>query len=126
MHAGLYVGLATLPMFAFLCTHCMHILTRSNRLLNKRLGCGMLEYQEVMGQCLTIGPRPLRPYAQWAGRMVNLFLLITQFGFCCVYSLFVAENLGKVSGAELPKANKNKIDILFAVYQRSIWKQCRT
>lgn len=96
MHAGLYMGLATLPLFAFLCTHCMHILTRSNRLLNKRLGCGMLEYQDVMQHCLTIGPAPIRPYSRAAGRMVNLFLLITQFGFCCVYSLFVAQNLSKV------------------------------
>ncbi|KAH9396115.1 hypothetical protein TYRP_019862, partial [Tyrophagus putrescentiae] len=95
MNAGLYVGLATLPLFAFLCTHCMHILTRSNRLLNRRLGCGMLEYQDVMEHCLTIGPRPIRPYSRLAGRAVNLFLLITQFGFCCVYSLFVAQNLHK-------------------------------
>ncbi|KAJ6224063.1 hypothetical protein RDWZM_002608 [Blomia tropicalis] len=95
MHSGIYVGLITLPIFAFLCTHCMHILTRSNRLLNRRIGCGMLDYQDVMEHCLTIGPKPIRKYSRLAGRMVNVFLLITQFGFCCVYSLFVAENLSK-------------------------------
>lgn len=29
--------------------------------------------------------------------VVNVFLFITQFGFCCVYVLFIAQNLKQVS-----------------------------
>ncbi|XP_027201601.2 proton-coupled amino acid transporter 2-like [Dermatophagoides pteronyssinus] len=95
MNAGLYVGLVSLPILCMLCTHCMHILVRANNILSERLGTGKLEYQDVALNAFTIGPRPLRPFSQWASRIVNLFLLITQLGFCCVYSLFVAENISQ-------------------------------
>ena len=29
--------------------------------------------------------------------VVNLFLIITQFGFCCVYFVFMADSLNQVS-----------------------------
>ncbi|KAH9497816.1 hypothetical protein DERF_013772 [Dermatophagoides farinae] len=103
MNAGLYVGLISLPLLCILCTHCMHILVRANNILSTRLGTGKLEYQDVASNAFTIGPRPLRPFAHWAARIVNLFLLITQFGFCCVYSLFVAENISQFFNELTPK-----------------------
>lgn len=43
-----------------------------------------------------MGPKRLRRYAYVAGQSISAFLLITQFGFCCVYALFVSENLRQV------------------------------
>ena len=30
-------------------------------------------------------------------RSVNVFLILTQFGFCCVYTVFVAQNIKQVN-----------------------------
>lgn len=95
-NSGLMLGLGMLPFFCFLCTHCMHILTKANRVLPTRLRTGMLDYQDVAAHALKLGPQPLRKHAQLGSNLVKTFLLITQIGFCCVYSLFVAENLSKV------------------------------
>lgn len=51
MNSGLFAGAIALPFLAFLATHCMHILINANRILTRRLGVGMLEYQEVSRHC---------------------------------------------------------------------------
>ncbi|OTF84207.1 proton-coupled amino acid transporter 4-like protein, partial [Euroglyphus maynei] len=64
----------------------------------------------------TIGPRPLRPFSHWAARIVNLFLLITQIGFCCVYSLFVAENISKFVSELTPEEYHYKPNIYLVFF----------
>lgn len=51
---------------------------------------------QVAEQALATGPKPLRRFAQVGRQLVILFLLLTQFGFCCAYSIFVAETMGAV------------------------------
>ncbi|KPM02915.1 proton-coupled amino acid transporter 4-like protein [Sarcoptes scabiei] len=103
MNAGLYLGLAILPILCILCTHCMHILVRANRIIASRLGHGMLEYEEVAANAILLGPNCLRKYSRSVAQLVKIFLLITQFGFCCVYSLFVAENVSQFVHQLAPK-----------------------
>ncbi|KAK5618979.1 hypothetical protein CRENBAI_006060 [Crenichthys baileyi] len=38
----------------------------------------------------------LRRHSRWGSRMVNLFLIITQMGFCCVYFVFLSDNVKQV------------------------------
>ncbi len=54
-------------------------------------------YVKVASKAFSVGPKEIRKYASAASFTVSAFLLITQFGFCCVYALFVAENLRLVS-----------------------------
>ncbi|KAI7685505.1 hypothetical protein SSS_02266 [Sarcoptes scabiei] len=103
MNAGLYLGLAILPILCILCTHSMHILVRANRIIASRLGHGMLEYEEVAANAILLGPNCLRKYSRSVAQLVKIFLLITQFGFCCVYSLFVAENVSQFVHQLAPK-----------------------
>lgn len=95
-NSGLILGTVALPILGFIAIHCMHLLVNSHNKICNILGYRALDYQEVAEKALQLGPRCLRSKAIWARRAVVLFLIITQLGFCCVYSLFVASNLSIV------------------------------
>lgn len=68
---------------------------------------------QVAEKSFSIGPKCVRPYAGWAKKVISTFLLITQFGFCCVYALFVAENIRQVMRLILSLKSKFLIFYLF-------------
>ncbi|XP_054166252.1 neutral amino acid uniporter 4-like isoform X2 [Oppia nitens] len=95
-NAGILVGTIALPIMGIICIHCMHILINCNQILCQRFGCNTMDYEEVAEKAITVGPKKIRKFSGFASICVSTFLLITQFGFCCVYALFVAENLRQV------------------------------
>jgi solute carrier family 36 (proton-coupled amino acid transporter) len=90
-NAGLYVGLFGTLMMGFICTHCMQILP-----LCRRLQVPSLNFSGVCYASFETGPPGIRRYSLMAKNLINIFLIITQIGFCCVYFVFVAVNLQEV------------------------------
>ncbi|XP_037904186.1 proton-coupled amino acid transporter-like protein CG1139 isoform X3 [Hermetia illucens] len=97
-HAGLYLGLFGTLLMGAICTHCMHMLVGCAHELCRRLKVPAMGFSEVMYNCVDTGPVGLRRYAFLARKAINIFLFITQIGFCCVYFLFVALNVREVIG----------------------------
>ena len=57
-----------------------------------------MDYSTVMKNSVKHGPvKWLRKHSRIASRLVDIFLMITQLGFCCVYFVFMAENLRAVN-----------------------------
>ncbi|XP_062608737.1 neutral amino acid uniporter 4-like isoform X1 [Saccostrea cucullata] len=97
-YAGLWAGAAGLFFLGYVSLHCQHMLmTCSNILKERPVSMGQsLGYAGVVENCLATGPVCLRRF-QNAGRVViNVFLIVTQLGFCCVYIVFVAQNFRQV------------------------------
>ncbi|XP_013187317.1 proton-coupled amino acid transporter-like protein pathetic [Amyelois transitella] len=92
-NAGWIFGVFGTLLMGFICTHCMHMLVQCSHELCVRNQRPALSFSEVVEDAFMLGPVPLRPYAQKMKKVVNVFLVITQLGFCCVYFLFVATNL---------------------------------
>ncbi|CAG2114919.1 unnamed protein product [Medioppia subpectinata] len=111
-NAGILLGTVALPIMGIICIHCMHILINCNQILCQRFGCNNLDYDEVAIKAFSVGPKRLRRLAKSAGVCVTIFLLITQFGFCCVYALFVAENLRQV----IIGLSNNGVDLEVHIY----------
>lgn len=101
-NAGLLVGSIGLPLMAIICVHCMHILTKCSNVMKKRKGIQYMDYADVVETACATGPESLARYGVFARRLVNLFLCITQFGFCCVYIVFAATNFEQVIAHYLP------------------------
>lgn len=111
-NAGLYVGLFGTLMMGAVCTHCMHILVRCAHELSRRMQVPSLSFSEVCHGAFATGPPGLRRYAPLARQLINVFLCITQLGFCCVYFVFVAVNLHKVVAHYTDAVDKHVILVL--------------
>uniref|UniRef100_A0A8D8RQG6 Proton-coupled amino acid transporter 4 n=2 Tax=Cacopsylla melanoneura TaxID=428564 RepID=A0A8D8RQG6_9HEMI len=95
-NAGLFVGLFGTLAMGLICTHCMHTLVKCAHELCRRAQVPALGFSQVTEKAFEFGPPALRPYSKHAKLVTNVFLVITQLGFCCVYFLFVAANLQEV------------------------------
>ncbi|KAL5012674.1 hypothetical protein ScPMuIL_011225 [Solemya velum] len=94
--SGLWVGTVGLVFIGLIATHCMHLLVSSSHKLVKRTDKKALDYGKVMELTLATGTPCLRRFAKFGRGIVNGFLIFTQFGFCCVYIVFIARNIEQV------------------------------
>ncbi|KAL1139772.1 hypothetical protein AAG570_006749 [Ranatra chinensis] len=93
LNAGLVVGTIGTLLMGAICTHCMHMLVNCAHELCKRVQAPSLSFSQVAEQAFLTGPSHIRKYSNGFRIFVNVFLVITQLGFCCVYFVFVARNL---------------------------------
>jgi len=95
-NAGLLVGSIGIPIMALVCIHCMHILMDCADVMKERTGDHFMDFADVVEMACSTGPAKLARYSQFARKVVNLFLCLTQFGLCCIYILFISNNLSQV------------------------------
>ncbi|XP_050519736.1 proton-coupled amino acid transporter-like protein CG1139 isoform X2 [Daktulosphaira vitifoliae] len=97
-NSGWFVGLICTALLGAICTHCMHVLVRCSHELCIRTQTPSLSFPDVAEYAFECGPIKTQKFSRLAGKLVNIFLVLTQLGFCCVYFLFVATNLQEVIG----------------------------
>ncbi|XP_060581828.1 proton-coupled amino acid transporter 1-like [Ruditapes philippinarum] len=95
--SGKNVSLAVVSIIGIICTHCMHILVLSGNELCRRTQNSHLDYASVMEKAFETREDRLKNWSKFARNLVNAFLIITQYGFCCVYTVFVAQNIKQVA-----------------------------
>ncbi|RWS05303.1 proton-coupled amino acid transporter 1-like isoform X1, partial [Dinothrombium tinctorium] len=99
-NAGLLVGTIGMPIIGFISVYSMHQLIKSHRKICEKFGCSSLDYEQIAERSFAIGPKFLQNKADFARRAVIFCLLVIQLGVCCIYVLFVAENVGEfIKGA---------------------------
>ncbi|XP_066147986.1 proton-coupled amino acid transporter-like protein CG1139 isoform X2 [Euwallacea fornicatus] len=92
-HSGYVLGIIGTAFIGLLCTYCMHMLVRTEYELCKRKKVPSLTYPGTAEAALSEGPAFLAKLAPYSGTISNVFLLLYQLGICCVYTVFVAENI---------------------------------
>ncbi|XP_072519947.1 proton-coupled amino acid transporter 1 [Salminus brasiliensis] len=94
-NAGLVMGPLSLLVMGIVAVHCMSILVKCSHHLSAKLGKPFLTY----GDAVEYGMENvswLRNHSRWGRRVVNFFLIVTQLGFCCVYFVFLSDNVKQV------------------------------
>ncbi|XP_045510006.1 proton-coupled amino acid transporter-like protein CG1139 [Colias croceus] len=94
--SGLVTGIIATVLVGILVTHCLQILVRSQYAACKRQRVPLLPYPEAAATALGCGPPALRSLARPAALAVDIFLVVYQLGICCVYIVFIADNIKKV------------------------------
>nr|XP_026696336.1 proton-coupled amino acid transporter 1 isoform X1 [Ciona intestinalis] len=96
-HAGLVLGPVLLVVMAIVCVHCMHLLVKCSKHFCRKYGVPSMDYSTVMTHAVRNGPiHSLHKYADKSRYIVDTFLMITQLGFCCVYFVFMGQNIRQV------------------------------
>ncbi|XP_051927056.1 proton-coupled amino acid transporter 1 isoform X3 [Hippocampus zosterae] len=75
--------------------HCMRVLVDCSHYLSAKMNRPSLTYGEAIQYSME-NVSWLRRHSHWGKRTVNLFLIITQLGFCCVYFVFLSDNVKQV------------------------------
>lgn len=94
-NAGLVLGPLSLLGMGIIAVHCMRLLVQCSHHLSAKVDRASLTYGEAMQYGME-NVSWLRRHSQWGKRTVNLFLIITQLGFCCVYFVFLSDNVKQV------------------------------
>lgn len=94
-YAGLWTGFFMIIFAGALATYLMAVLVRVSRSVRLRnhLDHSKMDYTETVFNVFKYGPTRLRRLKGKIKHTVNVFLIITQTGFCCVYTLFLTENI---------------------------------
>lgn len=96
-HCGLIYSLVGLPLLCLISTYCVHLLVRSSQHLESKMKWLNLEYAELAKGSFKAGPAWMKPYSGLMCQFVDFILIINQLGICCVYVVFMAENIITVS-----------------------------
>ena len=96
-HCGLVSGSVGLPILCLIATYCVHLLVRSSQHLEHKMKWANLEYAELAKGSFKSGPNWMRPFSGFMCRMVDAVLILCQIGICCVYLVFIVDNVTKVS-----------------------------
>ncbi|XP_043982126.1 proton-coupled amino acid transporter 1 isoform X2 [Gambusia affinis] len=94
-NAGLVLGPVSLLVMGIIAVHCMKLLVKCSHHLSAKMNQPSMTYGEVMQYGME-NVSWLRSRSRWGSRTVNLFLIITQIGFCCVYFVFLSDNIKQV------------------------------
>jgi len=94
--AGLWVGAVALPVMAIICTHSMQMLVNAAEEMKNRQGDFIVSYAHVAETACLTGAKQFHKFAKPARLVINTFICITQIGFCCVFLVFVGDNLQQV------------------------------
>lgn len=94
-NAGLVLGPISLFVMGIIAVHCMRLLVKCSHHLSEKMNRPSLSYGEAMQYGLE-NVSWLRRHSHWGKRIVDVFLIITQLGFCCVYFVFLSDNVKQV------------------------------
>jgi proton-coupled amino acid transporter len=96
-HCGLVSACIGLPVLCLIAAYCVHLLVRASQHLENKMKWTQLEYAELAKGSFKTGPSWIRPYSGAMCKLVDGILVICQMGICCVYLVFIVDNVTSVS-----------------------------
>ncbi|CAH2103310.1 unnamed protein product [Euphydryas editha] len=93
---GIITSICGILLIGFFATYCVQLLIAAQYELCKRWRCGYIAYPKSMLLAVQGGPPCLRWVARTLYYFVDTVLVLWQLGICCIYCVFVAENMKQV------------------------------
>ncbi|XP_046874617.1 proton-coupled amino acid transporter 1 [Hypomesus transpacificus] len=125
-NAGLVLGPLSLFVMGIIAVHCMNLLVRCSHHLSAKMNKPFLNYGDAMEYGME-NVSWLRRHSIWGRRLVNLFLIITQLGFCCVYFVFLSDNVKQVieaANGTTMNCNTNQTAVIVPSFDSRLYMLC--
>lgn len=95
-HSGLILGSCLTVMLSTICVYQQHVLIKCSDIMKEDYSLEKRpDYAETL-QLSLMSNENWRQHAKVMRRVCNVFLILTQFGFCSVYFLFIGSNVKNV------------------------------
>lgn len=125
-HTGLINAIVGLPILCLISTYCVHLLVKSSQQLEGKSKGLSFKYASLAKHSFKSGPNWMRSFSRPMCLMVDGTLLIAQIGVCCVYLVFVTDNITSVS---LPICSYKREDLiekqLMTLFRQNLNPDCR-
>ncbi|EDV91935.1 GH24318 [Drosophila grimshawi] len=96
-NGGLVVAPLLTILIAVISIHCQHVLIACSKKMRDLRGDAVCaDYAATVEMCFENGPMKLRGWSRTMGRLVDVFICVTQLGFCCIYFVFISTNLKQI------------------------------
>lgn len=97
-NGGLILAPILTIFLGFICVHCQHVLLNCARKLHldPQSKAHLPDFAETVGLCFKNGPPRFRGWAKPMKMAVNIFICVTQLGFCCIYFVFISSNFKQI------------------------------
>lgn len=96
-HGGLVVAPILTVVIALISIHCQHMLINcSVKMKNLKNTEKYPDFAETVEQCFETGPEKIQKWSKGMKTLVNVFIVVTQLGFCCIYFVFISTNIKQV------------------------------
>ncbi|KFB42520.1 AGAP000540-PA-like protein [Anopheles sinensis] len=122
-NGGLVLATLLTVLLGFVCVHCQHVLINCANLMAERRRQDQQQQQQqqqnqvnapvqaaggasheqppdfadTVGLCFEYGPPSVRRWAPTMRAAVNIFICVTQLGFCCIYFVFISSNFKQIA-----------------------------
>lgn len=97
-NSGIFVGVICSVIISLISLHVQHILLRCAEYIKSKNNLDLPpDYALTMEACFLCSESPIiRKSAKTFKNFCYMFICLTQFGFCCLYLIFVADNVTQV------------------------------
>uniref|UniRef100_A0A8R1I044 Aa_trans domain-containing protein n=1 Tax=Caenorhabditis japonica TaxID=281687 RepID=A0A8R1I044_CAEJA len=92
-HSGIWLGMILLPCICLVCIYCTRQLIFGQHYITYIKREQRMDYANVMRSAVELGPSWIRNHGYLFKQLVNFNMFVAQCGFCCVYFVFMADNL---------------------------------
>jgi len=115
---GLILGCAGILICWIAMTYSLYLLVESAALIEKKCKKKDLGFGDVMEEATRMGPKCLQKCVGASRHIVDGLVVSMQFGCCCVYIVFIADNLKEVfnEALDITWSNKRYICILSPIF----------
>lgn len=96
-NAGILVGTILTVLLGIVCLHSQRQLVNCSKMMQERHKLSKSpDYAETVELCFQHGPKIFQKWSTFMRKTVNVFICLTQLGFCCIYFVFISVSLQQV------------------------------